>query len=256
MQSKKIQFGGLALLFSAFLLLSACANTQDQSVMEDGVQISDPFEGTNRAIFAFNDAVNDTVIHPVLKGYRYVTPEPAREGLNNFLINLKSPMIFANEVLQGDLDGAGNVLLRASVNTLIGIGGLFDVAGYEGYKHEPEDFGQTLAVWGLDHGPYLVVPIIGPSSTRDYIGYLVDGFADPLRWYLFNVDKEGLYYAKVGVDYLNLRNELMDLLEDLEASSIDYYAATRSIYYQRREALVNDHNPEAANSFAIPDYDE
>lgn len=245
-----------AFLLGAIFVLASCANSQDQSVMDGSAEISDPFESTNRAIFKFNNAVDDNVLHPVLKGYRYVTPKEARNGLNNFLTNLKSPVLFANQVLQGDVDGAGNVLFRATVNTLIGVGGLFDVAGGEGYKHEPEDFGQTLAVWGLDHGPYLVVPIIGPSSARDYIGYIVDGFADPLRWYLFNINEEEIYYAKVAVDYLTLREQLMDVLEELESSSIDYYAATRSIYYQRREALVNDEGSDGSNMFAIPDYDE
>ncbi len=246
-----------ALLLGALFVISSCAGREDQSVMDDGTEISDPFEASNRAVFKFNNVVDDNVIHPVLKGYRYVTPKFARTGLDNFLTNLKSPVIFANQVLQGDVDGAGNVLFRATVNTLIGVGGLFDVAGYEGYPHESEDFGQTLAVWGLDHGPYLVVPIVGPSSLRDYVGYLVDGFADPLRWYLFNVEKEGLFYTKVGVEYMNLRDQLMDILEELESSSIDYYAATRSIYYQRRNALVNDQDTEGStNVFAIPDYDE
>lgn len=256
MCSLKNQMGKIALLLCTVMVLGACASTQNDAVMASDVEISDPFEDTNRAVFAFNDAVNDAVFHPVLKGYRAVTPEFARDGVDNFLTNLKNPVVLVNEVLQGDMDGAGNVLLRTVVNTLIGVGGLFDVAGYEGYKHVPEDFGQTLAVWGFDHGPYLVLPILGPSSTRDYVGYLVDAFADPLRWYLFNVDKENVYYIKTGVDYLNLRNDLMDLLEDLEKNSIDYYAATRSIYYQRRQALVNDDNSETGDAFAIPDYDE
>ena len=256
MRSQKFSFEKFALLACVVLMLGACANTRNDAVMAADVEISDPFEGTNRAVFAFNDAINDAVFHPVLKGYRYVTPEFARDGVDNFLTNLKSPVILANELLQGDLDGAGHVLLRATVNTLVGLGGLFDVAGYEGYKHVPEDFGQTLAVWGLDHGPYLVLPVLGPSSTRDYVGYLVDAFADPLRWYLFNIDEEHIYYTKVGAEYLNLRNELMDLLEDLEKSSIDYYAATRSIYYQRRAALVRDEDENTGDVFAIPDYDE
>ena len=202
--------------------------------------MTDPFESSNRTIFAFNKAVDKAVIHPVVKGYRFIVPEPGRKGLRNFLRNLKSPVTLANEVLQGDVDGAGKVVLRAVVNTLVGVGGVFDVAGSEGYEYEQEDFGQTLGAWGVGHGPYLVLPILGPSSARDYAGYIVDSFADPLRWYLFNIDEEGWYYAKVGVEYLDLRESLVDVLEELEKSSIDYYAAVRSTYYQRREALVRD----------------
>ena len=238
------------------LLIGGCASNQDQSVMGDDAQISDPLEDTNRGIFKFNTAVDDTIIHPVVKGYRIVVPKEARNSLGNFLRNLNSPVIFANEVLQGDLEGARTVLLRAVINTFAGFGGLFDFAGKEGLPHEGEDFGQTLATWGLDHGPYLVVPILGPSSARDSVGYIVDGFADPLRWYLFNIDKSGIHYTRMSATYLNVRDELMDVLEDLRNSSIDYYASTRSIYYQRREALVNDENPDDAVEVSIPDYDE
>ena len=117
-----------------------------------------------------------------------------------------------------------------------------------GLPYEQEDFGQTLAVWGVGHGPYLVVPFLGPSSLRDYAGYAVDTFADPLRWYLHNIDEEGWYYAKLGADYIDLRESLIDVLKDLEASSIDYYAAVRSTYVQRREALVNDQAPGAVSA--------
>lgn len=214
-------------------------------------QISDPLEGTNRAIFKFNNGVDHVVIHPIAKGYRTIVPQPARTGIRNFLRNLKSPTTFVNQLLQGDIGGAGDVLARAVINSTIGIAGLIDVADKVGIPYEAEDFGQTMAVWGIGHGPYIVVPILGPSSLRDYAGYFADSYADPLRWYLFNVDEEGWYYAKVGMDYLDLRESLVDVLEDLEKSSIDYYASVRSVYYQRREALVRD---EAA--MASPDFDE
>ena len=163
--------------------------------------------------------------------------------------------MFANQVLQGDLEGAKNVVLRAAINTFAGFGGLFDFAGKEGLPQESEDCGQTLATWGLGQGPYFVVPILGPSTTRDSVGYIVDSYADPLRWYLFNIEKAGIYYTKSSLNYLNVRDELMDILEDLRNSSIDYYASTRSIYYQRREALVNDENPDDAVTVSIPDYE-
>jgi phospholipid-binding lipoprotein MlaA len=226
----------ILLVFFTGLMLSACASSTNSNDT-----MYDPLESSNRTVFAFNKAVDKAVINPVIKGYRIAVPKPARTGVRNVLRNLKSPVTLANEVLQGDIDGAGKVVLRAVVNTLVGAGGLFDVAGAEGYEYEQEDFGQTLAVWGVGHGPYLVVPIIGPSSARDYAGYFVDSFADPLRWYLFgHGDAEGWYYAKVGVEYLDLRESLMDVLNELERSSIDYYAAVRSTYYQRRDALVRD----------------
>ena len=138
----------------------------------------------------------------------------------------------------------------------MGFGGLIDVAAYEGIPYEFEDFGQTLAVWGVDHGPYLVVPVIGASSARDYAGFIVDAFFDPLRFYLFNIDEEHIFYTRLGIQYLDTRAALVDALEDLEKSSIDYYAATRSAYYQQRAALVRDSDPESLSIPDIPDYDD
>ncbi|MCC6597822.1 MAG: VacJ family lipoprotein [Alphaproteobacteria bacterium] len=255
MTKTKNKFPILAGLALAVLGMGACSTGNAESVRAGDVEIHDPFEGTNRAVFAFNNKVDDIIIHPIAKGYNTVVPKPARTGVDNVLRNLKSPVTFANQALQGDVGGAGNVFVRTVINTLLGFGGLFDVAAAEGIEYEQEDFGQTLATWGVGHGPYLVVPIIGPSSLRDYVGYAVDSFADPLRWYLFNIDHEEIYYGKVGMEYLTLRASLVDVLEDLEKSSIDYYAATRSAYYQRRAALVNDQNPETAASSDIPDYD-
>jgi phospholipid-binding lipoprotein MlaA len=242
---------GLAM---ALLMVSSCATKDAEPVMAGDIEIQDPFEGTNRAVFAFNNAVDKVIIHPVAKGYNAVLPKPVRTGVDNVLHNLKSPVTFANQALQGDVGGAANVLLRTVINTFVGVGGIFDVAASEGIPYEQEDFGQTLAVWGVGHGPYIVVPVIGPSSLRDYAGYAVDSFADPLRWYLFNIDEEEIYYGKVGLEYLSLRASLVDTLEDLEKSSIDYYAATRSAYYQHRRALVSDKDPKTAGGADIPDY--
>lgn len=256
MNNVKFNFKTLIALSAMAVLASGCAANKDNVVMAGEIEVHDPFEETNRAVFSFNNAVDEAIIHPVAKGYNAAVPKPARTGVDNALKNLRSPVNLANQLLQGDIDGAGNVVVRAVVNTLLGLGGLIDLAGHEGIEYEGEDFGQTLAVWGVDHGPYLVVPILGPSSTRDYIGYAVDSFADPLRWYLFNIDEEGIYYGKLGVEYLNLRASLVDVLEDLEKSSIDYYAATRSAYYQRREALVQDQGSDVITAPAIPDYDD
>lgn len=238
------------------LFIASCASNTNPVYVGD-IEVDDRYESYNRGVFAFNDAISDAVIHPVVKGYRAVVPSPARTGVSNVITTLRSPVTFGNQVLQGDVEGAGNVLKRTIINVLIGVGGLFDVAGYEGIEYEPEDFGQTLAVWGVDHGPYVVVPLLGPSSLRDYTGYFVDGFADPLRWYLFNIGEEGIYYTRAGIEYLDLRESLIDVLEELETSSIDYYAATRSIYYQRRQAMIEDRGRNGASSApAFPEFDD
>lgn len=254
MKTGKKTFSYAMLMAGASVILAGCAGTDSSVMGEQGIQ--DPFEPANRAVFAFNKAVDKAVVHPVIKGYRAVVPKPARTGLKNFLRNLKSPIRFANQLLQGDLSGAGTEFVRTSINTMLGAGGLYDLAAHEGIEYEQEDFGQTLGVWGVGHGPYVVLPFFGPSSLRDYVGYAVDAFGDPLRIYAHNIDEEGWYYAKVGADYMVLRDDLMDVLEDLEASSIDYYAAVRSTYYQSRASLVRDEAGDPAKAPQIPNFDD
>ncbi len=249
-----MRFSKLLQISVCCLALAACSSTAAETTTENGIY--DPFESYNRGVFAVNDALDQAILRPVAKGYKAAVPEPARKGVHNFLLNLRSPVNFANDVLQGDLSGAGKTAARAVINTTVGVGGLFDVAGYEGMEYEHEDFGQTLGVWGVGHGPYVVIPLMGPSSLRDSTGLLVDSFADPLRIYLFNIEKEGWHYARVGMTALDTRTELLDTLDDLRSNSYDYYAAMRSSYYQYREALVNDHDASKYDAPEIPDYDD
>lgn len=213
-------------------LLSACASGQYDDV-------ADPAEGVNRAIFKFNDTVDEAVVKPVAKGYRAAVPAPARTGVRNVLHNLKTPTILANNLLQADVKGAGDTLTRFMANTLFGFGGLVDVASHDGPAYKEEDFGQTLGVWGVGHGPYLVLPLMGPSSVRDTTGLLVDGYTDPVRLWLVNTDREAWYYGRVAVATVDKREELLDVLSDLKKNSVDYYAAVRSAYIQKRNAQVN-----------------
>lgn len=250
-----MKFLKFLVIASCLFFTASCASDKDPVYIGD-IEVQDPYEGYNRNVFAFNDAVSDVIIHPIAKGYRSVLPQPVRTGVRNGFRTLRSPVNLGNQVLQGDAEGAGTVLKRTAINVMLGLG-VIDIAGHEGIEYEAEDFGQTLAVWGVDHGPYIVVPLIGPSSLRDYFGYIVDGLADPLRWYLLNINEDGLYYTKLGMEYLDLRESLVDILEELEESSVDYYAATRSIYYQRRQALIEDRaRGDSTIVPAFPDYDE
>ncbi len=239
----KPKLRGLFLAGAAILALSACASGQDG-------EIRDPIEPVNRGIFKFNDVVDTYAIRPVAVAYRDTVPQPARTGVRNFLRNLKSPTNIANEILQGDAKGAGDATTRLFANTLFGVGGIFDVAGAEGVEYQDEDFGQTLGKWGVGNSPYLVLPILGSSSVRDATGTIVDAYADPLRIYLSNTDQMGWWYARVGVTAIDTREQLLTVLDDLKKNSIDYYAAVRSSYAQRREAQVRD---QAAESAALPD---
>lgn len=240
-KSENRTWGKTALAAVAVLALSGCAS----STMERG-EISDPLEGMNRGIFAFNNVLDEAVMEPVARGYRSAVPQPARKGVRNFLRNLKSPLIIANNLLQGDVKGGADATTRMMANSLFGFAGLVDVAGNEGVKYQEEDFGQTLGKWGVGHGPYLVLPLFGPSSVRDTTGMIVDGYADPIRIWLTNTDQEGWYYARAGVSAVDRREELLDLLADLKKNSIDYYAAMKSTYGQRRQALLEDEDADGS----------
>jgi phospholipid-binding lipoprotein MlaA len=193
-------------------------------------------------------------LEPVAKGYRKATPEAGRIVVRNFLRNLNSPTIIGNELLQGDLKGAGNATARVVINTLAGFGGILDLAEQGGIEYQPEDFGQTLAKWGVGDGMYIMIPLLGPSSLRDASGQLVDSYADPLRMYLFNIDEEHLHYTRVAASVVSKREELIEVIDDLRRNSFDYYAAVRSAYYQHRQALINDQS--GATSPEIPEYDD
>ena len=223
-------------------LLSACSTARQGDV-------ADPIEGLNRGIFKFNDAVDTAVLKPVAEGYRAGVPKPARVGVRNVLRNLKSPTVVANDVLQGNLTHAGNDVTRFFANTLFGLGGLIDVAGSEGVKYNEEDFGQTLGTWGVHSGPYLVLPFFGPSTVRDTTGLVVDAYTDPLRLWMSNTDRNAVNYGRFAVAAVDKREELLDVLADLKKNSIDYYAATKSAYIQKRAALVSN-NGEGAD---LPD---
>lgn len=246
----------LACLALAVLALgvTGCSTTGEIVTVGDE-QISDPFEGSNRVVMSVNESIDKAVIEPVARGYRYIAPKPVRTSVRNVLRNLKGPVIMGNQLLQGDLEGFANASGRLFINTILGVGGLFDVADMGGIPYEPEDFGQTLAVWGVGNGPYVVIPLLGPSTVRDGTGLLVDSFLDPVRIYMFNHDLEWLHYTRVAVGVVDSREELLEVIDDLRANSFDYYAAVRSAYYQRRQALVRDMDPASASGPAIPDYD-
>lgn len=243
----------LVMLMAMPIIVTGCANN-DKAANGDE-RIYDPFEKVNRSVLTVNESVDKAVIEPVARGYRYAAPKPVRTGVRNFLRNLKSPLTMGNQLLQGDMEGFANASGRLFINTLLGVGGIFDVADMGGIPYEAEDFGQTLAVWGVGNGPYIVIPLLGPSTARDGTGLLVDSLLDPVRIYLFAHDLEWLHYTRVGVSIIDQREELLDVIDDLRRNSFDYYAALRSAYYQRREALIRDMDPDTASGPEIPDYD-
>ncbi|MEI9886216.1 MAG: VacJ family lipoprotein [Rhizomicrobium sp.] len=210
---------------------------------------NDPYEQTNRSIFAFDQGFDHAVARPIAVGYNAVIPGPARRSIHNILSNLDSPVILANDLLQGETDRAGQTIGRAVVNSTLGLGGLVDVAGKMGLPGHDEDFGQTLAVWGAGEGPYLVLPFAGPSNPRDVVGLGGDIALDPftyMKWH--NSTFHQLLRAGVGVIDLRARN--VDSLDQIERTSVDLYATTRSLYRQHRNAEIRNGAPDTEN---LPD---
>jgi phospholipid-binding lipoprotein MlaA len=236
------------------LVLVACAtvpSVDDPEARAAYVEANDPLEPLNRATFGFNRALNKVVLQPTVKVYRAVLPRPLRNGVRNALHNLGSPVILANDLLQGEGKRAGNTFLRFLVNSTLGIAGLFDVAKSFGLEGHDEDFGQTLAVWGAGEGFYLVLPVFGPSSPRDGLGMGVDLVMDPFFWMIRASDEEYLNYVRAGVGGIDFLESNLDQLEALERSSIDYYAAMRTRYREnRRGEILNGAETEPE----LPDY--
>ena len=193
-------------------------------------QINDPLESVNRAIFAFKDVVDTFTLRPIAAAYSYVTPNVARVAVRRAVRNLNSPVVLVNDLLQLDPVGAGVTTGRFLINSTAGIFDLFDVAKLIGLEEYHSDFGQTLFDYGLGPGPYVVLPILGPSTTRDASGRLVDVFFDPLTYILEGDTALGVAAGRGLVR----REEILDPLEKLRALSVDYYAALRSAYYQDR----------------------
>ena len=234
---------GLSAL-TAVLSLGACATPPaDPAARAEFEADNDPIEPVNRAIFDFNLVVDGTIIKPAALVYRGVLPEQARTGIHNALDNLRSPIIFANDVLQGETQRAAITAWRFLINSTLGILGIFDVAKEAGYVGHSEDFGQTFAKWGIGEGPYLVLPILGPSNPRDTTGLVTEWFTDPFNMWMSNTDRDWVVWTRTGLEGVDWRSRNIETLDELQKTSIDYYAAIRSLYRQRRASEIGNSNP-------------
>ncbi|MCH8685522.1 MlaA family lipoprotein [Pedomonas mirosovicensis] len=200
----------------------------------------DPFEETNRSIHEFNMEVDRLFLKPVAKGYRAITPKPVRKGVTNFLSNLREPFTFINALLQAKPDVAVNALGRFLINTTIGIAGLTDPATDLGVKAHHEDFGQTLATWGVPEGPYLVLPFLGPSNPRDFVGDVVQFVGDPASIVIEQELGKEAYYGTFAVRVVDMRSNAIDTIDPLLDSSDDPYVFIRSAYKQNRAFAISD----------------
>lgn len=221
---------------------------------EGFMDANDPLEPANRVIFAVNDAVDTIVLKPVAVTYDFWTPEPLKNSVRNVLRNLATPVTLLNDILQGNLDRARTTVGRFVLNSTIGFAGLGDPATEMGLRYHYEDFGQTMAVHGVGEGFYLVLPVLGPSSLRHTVGRAVDFATDPLTWYLW---KRPIEYriGRRAAQTVSNRAALIDTLDDLKNTSVDYYATIRSTYRQNRLKEINNGKIEVEELPDISDLD-
>jgi phospholipid-binding lipoprotein MlaA len=222
-------------LCAALLLagsVAGCATT--------GGNPADPLERVNRAVFAFNDTADKAVFTPLAKGYRAVLPGFLRTGISNFFSNLEDVWVSVNDFLQGKFQEGSEDLTRVMFNSTFGIAGIFDFASDVGLPKRNEDFGQTLGRWGIESGPYVVIPFLGPSTFRDGFGLIFDYEADLVYWATESVPVRNSLYATRAISN---RAKLLDATSVLEQAALDRYAFVRDAWLQRRRNLVYDGNP-------------
>ncbi|HIA14439.1 MAG TPA: VacJ family lipoprotein [Nitrospirales bacterium] len=202
----------------------------------------DPWEPANTKTFAFNLNLDKFFLKPIATAYDWFMPDAAQHGIKNAFTNLAMPRRFFNSIFQGKFDGAGREFARFTINTTAGIGGLFDVASHPFFGIEPsnEDTGQTFAVWGADSGPYVVLPLLGPSSVRDGIGLIFDAALEPLTYISFLVLTTTAGYGAYGGEVTNDRSLHLEAFDNIETTSIDFYTSVQDAYFQFRNAAIKD----------------
>jgi len=222
-----------AMLWIALLLLSGCATAPGRTTNDD------PLQGFNRGVYKFNTVVDNATLKPVAKGYQKITPQWMRTGVSNFFSNLGEPWTMVNELFQGKPKAMGQQTGRFLVNTVLGVGGLFDVASKMNLPGSNEDFGQTLAVWGVPSGPYVMLPLLGPSNIRDGFGRVPDYFGHPLTY--VNLHWKARTELQV-TSAVSARERLLGIEGTLD-KAYDKYGVIRDVWVQQREYQIYDGNP-------------
>lgn len=223
------------------LLLSACASAVDRSdpdAVAAARESNDPLEPANRVFYRINDGIDTVVLRPVAKAYVYAVPQVVRTHTHEFLANLSSPVSLANDIMQAKPRRAGDTLMRLLINSTVGVAGLFDVATDWGYPQHDTDFGVTLALWGVGEGPYLFLPVFGPSNPRDATGLGADIALDPLTWIGKGPAVTALSWSRYGVTAVDTRAQYLDQIDQIKAGALDPYATFRSLYRQHRASVI------------------
>jgi phospholipid-binding lipoprotein MlaA len=231
--------------------LAGCATPpSDPAARAAFEQNHDPLEPLNRQTLDANLFVDRILLKPATKVYIAIVPEEGRDALKRALDNMKEPVVAINNVLQWELDRAAIAVARFGVNTTLGVVGLFEVAGKLGLEKGTGDFGQTLFVWGMPEGPYLILPLLGPSNPRDLIGMGTDAYMDPFNLLATSKQVDQLQTARFVLDGIDQRARVIDVLDDLEKNSLDFYAQLRSLAQQKRAAeLRRGAAPEPGSDF-------
>ena len=250
-------------LFVVTVVLSLLLN-MPQTLAAEKYTANECFEKLSRGTLKFNQGLDRVLFKPIAKGYRAL-PSPLRSGTSNFVGNLRSLLTLSNNILQGDIKGAGNTVGRFTINTTVGILGIFDPATKMGFeKRSREDFGQTLGVWGADTGCYFVLPILGPTTARDAVGLVGNVFIDPVYQLTHNTETDVLvgnenlsehnYYYFKGTDAVDFRSKNIESLDSLEKNSLDFYASVKSLYLQNRAQKIS--NSPISNKDQDSDWEE
>ncbi|AXE93730.1 MlaA family lipoprotein [Paraburkholderia sp. 22099] len=242
MQTLRISGAGALQVAKLTVVMAALAGCTTVQTPTKG----DPLEGLNRTIFTVNDKIDQYALKPVAKGYVFVTPQPVRDSVTNFFSNIGDVYIAANNLLQLKITDGVQDIMRIVINTVFGVGGLFDVATLAKLPKHDNDLGLTLGHYGVPTGPYLVLPLFGPSTLRDAVGSLGNYYVNPLSY----IDPPGLSWALYGLNVVNTRANLLNASDVLEGAALDKYSFVRNAYLQRRQYLLSD----GKQAQALPNY--
>jgi len=234
-----IKSRGIVAVLAGGMLLSACSTVQTPIKQ-------DPLEGFNRTVFTINDKADQYAFRPVAKAYNWVLPQPIRTGISNVFSNVGDVTVAANKLLQGNVTAGVETIMRIAINTVFGLGGIFDIATQAKLPKQQADFGLTLGTYGVPAGPYLVLPFFGPSTVRDAVGMVPDGFMSPITY----VRPNWIRYTLFGVKAISIRASYLNATDLLQSASLDKYSFVRNAYLQRRQYLLGKNQ----TASALPDY--
>jgi phospholipid-binding lipoprotein MlaA len=233
-------------LAAALLLLGpllSCATPPPASnpeALADYKETNDPLEPTNRVLYSINNGLDTVILRPAAVAYRTVVPQPVRNGIHNVLSNLSTPVQLSNDVMQAKPRRAGDTTMRFLINSTIGVAGIFDFATKLGYPDHDTDFGITLAIWGVPEGPFLFLPLLGPSDPRDAVGRGVDYALDPFTWVGQGAVVRALKWSRFVLNAVDQRERALDVIDNIKKTALDPYATFRSLYRQHRAAQVEE----------------